>query len=242
MNKKIIIPLIAVLVVAGFIFLVMEKKDIPEPSADVPEQPLEKDISSVLREEIWPIYGELWLLHEEILTGKINQEEKNERLSFFENKIAELIVRHGIKTEVDEFITRRKAFEELMQWAEPRIMTINFQLEGIAEYFIQKYGIDTGIEVEQAWTLQNKLAEFSEEIWTGEISQEEIDEKLSFFEDKVAELIIQYGIQTEVDEFMIGFETILEDPRIIDPRLETILLQLQAIELYLSGTETETNR
>ena len=306
MNKKIIIPLIVILVAAGLVFLVTVR-------TSKPDQPLEETLS-VLKDEIR-------LIHEAAWGGKISQEETNERFTVLESKVTNLIKQHGLQAEVNEFVSQRKTAEELAKQAELQVMTIELQLAGIAEtnaelvtplmqelsairnkiyqgqvsqkeaeeklaaledkiteliaqhgieveaakfvdryeaskeliqqfefrirnielqlgsvaeYLIQKYRTDTVKEVVQARALQNELIDLSDDIWEGKAGQEEIDEKLSALENKAAELIAQYGIQAEVEEYAAKTEAALDRVTAISQRISTIQLQLTALELYLS--------
>jgi len=219
MNKKIISSLIIILAIVGFAFLVVEK-------ISKPEQPLEETIS-VLREEIRLVYEEVWL-------DEISQEKADEKLTALESRVAELITKYSLKSKVDELVAQRKTAEELAKWAEPRIRTIDLQLGGIAEYFAQKYRIDTGTEVGQVRALQNELREFSDEIWERKASREEIDEKLLDFENKTVEIITEYDIQAEVDEYAARIIAATDRVTAINQRISAIQLQLNALELYLS--------
>ena len=181
-----------------------------------------------------PLIQELSGVRNEIYAGQISREKAEEKLSVFENKLAELIVQHGIEDEAGKFVARYETAKELTQQFEPRIRVLDLQLGGIAEYFAQKHKIDTGEEVVQARTLQVELMDLSDEIWEGKVSQEEIDEKLSFFENKTAELIKEYGIETEIDDFAERIDGSVDRVTEISQRISDIQLKLTALELYLS--------
>jgi len=185
------------------------------------------DLANSLMEELSDIRNEIY-------GGQISQEEAEEKLSALENKLTELFAQHDIEAEIDDFVARYKTAEELAKWAEPRIRTIDLQLGGIAEYFAQKYRIDTGTEVGQVRALQNELREFSDEIWERKASREEIDEKLLDFENKTVEIITEYDIQAEVDEYAARIIAATDRVTAINQRISAIQLQLNALELYLS--------
>jgi len=302
MNKKIIIPLVVVIVAAGLIFFVAGRREAPEPTVEVREQ--------LIKESISILHEELRLIREALLSGQISQEQADEKLTAIENKVAELITQHGIKAdveriisryktvdeiraqiaavnleliaiaeinrelseplaeelrdiagalgkgqisqeqaveklfaledkaaelvaqhnikaEVDEFVSRHKAVDELMQWVEPRTMVIRHQFDVIAK-----------IDMELLELLEISLGEefwfFEEELFLGEISREEANEKLTAFEEKIDEFIAQHGIKSEVDEQTAYFEAGGQWLREVAPRLDAIERYLTAIEVYLS--------
>lgn len=205
-NKKVLIPLIITLVVIGLIFLIVEK-------TSKPEQPL-KEAAPALREEIRLIHEEAWL-------GKISQEETAERLTVLENKVAELISQYGLKDEVDEFVAQRKSAEELAKWAEPRTMTLELQLAGIAK-----------TDADLVNPLVEELSGIRNEIYEDQISQEEVEEKLAALEDEVAELLTQHNIEAEIDDFVARYKTAEELAKLAEPRIKSIDLQLGGVVEY----------
>lgn len=189
------------------------------------------DIDAGLARLLWE---ELSEIENEIYLGKISEEEVDERIVALENKISELVVQHGIETEVDEFMVRMEDIKELTQWAEPQITAIELQLAGIAEYFVEKYRIDTGAEVKQTRALQNKLMDLADDIWEKELVREEINEKLLVLENKADEMIAKHNIQAEVDKYANRSKAGLGRIAAIDQRIKNIQLQLHGLELYLS--------
>ena len=86
--------------------------------------------------------------------------------------------------------------------------------------------------------LQKDLWDFTKEIWKGELDKEELDKKIIAYEDRLTEMIVKYNIEEDIKEFMTGVEMATEEPPTINLRLENILIQLQAVEMYLVEKKT----